>query len=120
MSRTASCLLLLLLATQFISQGASVHPRGESNTDGSSTRTAFSIIWGCVTTTIICAWAALHPNIPPREGPVKGALRRVELMYWTIVAPEILPTWALNQLLGAMTIKDVYNKAKGALPFLFP
>ena len=55
----------------------------------------------------------MHPNIPPREGPVKGMLRRVELMFWTIVAPEILPTWALNQLLGAMTVKDVYNGAKG-------
>ena len=112
--------LLLLLAAQFIVQAAdssSIHPRGESTTDGSSTRTLFSIVWGCASTTIICAWAALHPNIPPRERPLKGTLRRVELMFWTILAPEILPTWALNQLLGAITVKNVYNEAKGKLIF---
>jgi len=36
-------------------------------------------------------------------------------MFWTIVAPEILPAWALNQLLAAMTVRDVYNDAKGML-----
>ena len=123
MFRFAYGLLLLLLATQFITQAAnstSVHPRGEPSTNGStSTRTLFSVIWGCASTTIICAWAALHPNIPPREGPVKGALRRLELMFWTIVTPEILPTWALNQLLGAMTVRDVYNEKKGMSSCLF-
>lgn len=32
---------------------------------------------------------------------------------WTIVAPEILPAWAVNQLLAAKTVRDVYNKGKG-------
>ena len=116
MFRLAYGLLLLFLAVKFITQASDsspINPRGESNSHDCSTRTLFSIIWGCVSTTIICAWAALHPNIPPREGPVKGALRRVELMFWTIMAPEILPTLALNQLLGAMTVRDMYNKAKG-------
>jgi len=36
-------------------------------------------------------------------------------MFWTIVAPEILPCWALNQLLAAMTVRDMYNKEKGVL-----
>ena len=122
MFRLTSGLLLLLLAAQFIVQAAdssSIHFRTESTTDGALSRTLFGIIWGCVSTTIICAWAALHPNIPPREGPVKGTLRRLELMFWTIVAPEILPAWALNQLLGAITVKNVYNKAKGKLICLF-
>ena len=93
MFRLASSLLLLLLAAQLIAQAADsspIHHRGESSTNGSSTstRTLFSTIWGCASTAIICAWAALHPNIPPREGPVKGTLRRIELMFWTIVAPE--------------------------------
>jgi len=34
-------------------------------------------------------------------------------MFCTIVAPEILPAWALNQLLAAMAVKDVYNRGKG-------
>ena len=122
MFRLASGLLLLLLAAQRIVQAAdstTIHPRGESSSDRCSTRTLFNIIWSCVSTTIICAWAALHPNIPPREGVVHGTLRKMELMFWTIVAPEILPTWALNQLLGAITVKDVYNKAKGVSSYLF-
>ena len=39
-------------------------------------------------------------------------------MFWTIVAPEILPAWALNQRLAAMTIRDLYNKEKGVLSYL--
>jgi len=42
------------------------------------------------------------------------------LMFWTIVAPEILPAWALNQRLAAMTIRDLYNKEKGVFSYLFP
>ena len=57
-----------------------------------------------------------HPNIPPRESHLKGTLRRLELTFWTIIAPEILPAWALNRLLAAMMVRDVYNKEKGVLP----
>lgn len=78
-----------------------------------SKRTLFDIIGGCLTTTLICAWTAVHPNIPPREGPLKRFLRRLELMFWAIVAPEIIPCWALNQLLAAITVKNVYNEGRG-------
>jgi len=114
-------LLLLLLTYQFVAQAAdspNKSPREEvpSNcVDGFSKRTLFNIIWGCVSTTIICAWAAIHPNMPPRESYLKGTLRRLELMFWAIVAPEILPAWALNQLLAAMAVRDVYNKEKGVM-----
>ena len=117
---TSILLLLLLLFTyRFTTQTAdasSILPREEapSNCVGcSSQRTLSDIIWGCVSTTIICAWAAIHPNIPPRERPVKATLRRLELVFWTIVAPEILPAWALNQHFAAMTIRNLYNKKKG-------
>ena len=121
MFRLASVLLLLLLAHQFIAQAADapfILPREEAPASCVDRRTLFKIIWGCVSTTIICAWAAIHPNIPPREGPFKATLRRLELMFWTIVAPEILPAWALNQRLAAMTIRDLYNKEKGVLSYL--
>ena len=121
MFRLASGLLLLLFAAPVTSQATdstSIHPRGESSSDRCSTRTLFNII-SCVSTTIIRAWAALHPNIPPRGGPIIGALRTVESMLSTIVAPEILPTWAFNQLLGAATVKNVYNEAKSGLICLF-
>ena len=119
-----ACLLVFLLSTyQLVAQAqatlsTSILPRDDvpSNCpDGCLKRTLFSIIWGCISTTIICAWTAIHPNIPPRESPLKKTLRRLELMFWTIIAPEILPCWALNQRLAAMTVTDVYNKGKGVL-----
>ena len=121
MFRLAHLLLLLFLTYQLVVRAADapgIVTREEETSSGRSKRTLLEIIWGCLSTTIICAWAALHPNIPPREGPIKGALRRLELMLWTIVAPEILPAWALNQLLAAMTVSRVYNRAKGV--FILP
>ena len=79
-------LLLLLLGYQMIVQAAhaaSILPRDETScncVDGCSQRTLFNIAWGCVSTTIICAWAAIHPNIPPRERPFKATIRRLELI----------------------------------------
>jgi len=117
----AVLLLLLLLTYQLVGQ-AQFAPNIITRQEGPSScvdcrlqRTLFNIVWGCISTTIICAWAAIHPNIPPREGPFKRTLRRLELMFWTIMAPEMLPCWALNQLLAAMTVRDVYNKRKGML-----
>src|SRR6266508_2173246 len=98
MFRVARLLLPLLLTYQLVVQAVDApnnSPHTEATTncvDGCSKRTLFNIIWGCLSTTIICAWTAIHPNIPPREGPVKGTLRRLELVFWTIMAPEILPT----------------------------
>jgi len=119
MSWFTSVLLLLLLI--YLGQ-AKVAPDITAREDlgsSDSKRTLFSIVWGCAATTIICAWAAIHPNIAPREGPFKRTLRRLELMFWTIVAPEILPCWALNQSLAAITVRDVYNIGKGTFQTSF-
>jgi len=115
-----ACVLLLLLLTYqlVLATFASSLPSSEVPSicvNGCSRRTLFSILWDCVSTTIICAWAAIHPNIAPQEGPLKRILRRGELLAWTILAPEILPCWALNQLLAARTVRDVYNERKGVL-----
>ena len=109
MFHLASVLLLFLLITQ-VADAPNILPHEEAPSNcvhAYSKWTLFNIVWGCVSTTIICAWAALHPNIPPREGPFKGTLRRLELMFWTIVTPEILPAWALNQLLAAKSERYV-------------
>jgi len=107
---------LLFLTYQLVAQAAdipSISPQEQVPTtcvDGCSKRTLFNIIWGCLSTTIICAWAAIHPNIPPEESYLRGTLRRLELMLWTIIAPEILPAWAFRQLVAARTVRDVYNE----------
>ena len=87
--------------------------------DGHSKRTLLDILWGCISTTIICGWTVVHPNMPPREGPFKVTLRKLELVLWTIVSPEGAPAIALNQLLGAMIIRDLYNRKKGMLSHPF-
>ena len=110
MSHLARLLLLLLLTYQLVVQAADAP--SESCVNGHSKRTIFNIVWACVAT-IICAWPAIYPNILPRESPFKRTLRRIELMFWTAVAPEILSAYALNQRLAAMTIRDVYNDGKG-------
>jgi hypothetical protein len=115
MFRLASIRLLFLLTYPLAALEEVAPTQGEDPSSCRSQRTLFNIIWGCVLTTIICAWVSIHPNIPPREGPLKRALRRLELMFWTVVAPEILPCWALNQLLAAITVRDVYNNRKGTL-----
>jgi hypothetical protein len=121
MFRLARVLLLLplFLTYQLVARAVDAPSDNPHEAVGCSKRSLSSIIWGCLSTTIICAWTAIHPNIPPREGRIKGGLRRLELMFWTIVAPEILPAWALNQRLAAKTVKDVYNNAKGGFSYLF-
>jgi hypothetical protein len=121
MSRVTVVLLVLLLIYHLAQ--AKVAPgitaREEDSEPSCSKRTLSSIVWGCISTTVICAWFAIHPNIAPREGLFKETQRRFELMFWTIVAPEILPCWALNQLLAAITVRDVYNIGKGTFADIF-
>jgi len=74
-----------------------------------------STSYGCLSTTIICAWAAIHPA----SRRSKGTLRRLELMFWTIVAPEIPPAWAPNQRLAAMTIRDMCNEGESVFSLTF-
>ena len=61
-------------------------------------RTHFDIVWSCVATLFICTWVAIHPNIPPRgEGHIRSLWRRIKLMLWTLVVPELILIWAYRQ-----------------------
>src|SRR5260370_38583769 len=107
-------ILLLLLVYHFAQAKVAPDITTEEDSESSSSkRTLFSIVWGCVTTTFICAWVAIHPNIATRDSPFKRTLRRLDLMFWAIMVPPIFLSWALNQLLAAITVRDVYNIAKG-------
>jgi hypothetical protein len=50
----------------------------------------------------------VHPNVPPR-GRMGGLLARVKMMFWTIVAPELVLAWAVRQWFAAREIRDVCN-----------
>ena len=73
-------------------------------------RTMFGIKWGCVSTTILCAWTAVHPNIPPRS-KWKARWNRSKLMFRMTIAPEMVLAWAVRQFFAAKDISDTYNES---------
>jgi len=75
-------------------------------------RTLFGVGWSCVITIFICAWTSVHPNVPPR-GLMGGLLARFKLMFWTIVAPELVLAWAVRQRFAAREIRDLINQHVG-------
>ena len=77
-------------------------------------RTLFDIVSNCVSTIIICAWVSVHPNVPP-SGYWKGLWGRVQTMFWTIIAPELILAWAVRQWYGAWEIKDTVNGSEESL-----
>ncbi len=86
------------LPTRPIGGCSSLPPSGRSASicvDGCS---KMDLVYHHISTMFICAWTAIHPNIPPRENVLKRRLRRLG---WTIAAPETLSCWALNQLLAS-------------------
>ena len=72
-------------------------------------RTLFGIIWSCLSTILICAWTSVHPNVPP-PNRWKARWNRLRLMFWMIIAPELVLAWAVRQLFGAREIRDEYNR----------
>ena len=71
-------------------------------------RTLAGIVWSCLSTIIICAWTSVHPNVPP-PNPWKARWNRLRLMFWMIIAPELVLAWAVRQLFAAREIRDEYN-----------
>ena len=72
-------------------------------------RDLFGITWSCLSTIILCAWTAVHPNVPPRR-KWKARWNRLKLMFWMIIAPELVLAWAVRQLFAAKDIRDGYNE----------
>ena len=75
-------------------------------------RTLVSMAGSCILTIFICAWTSVHPNVLPQSS-MGGLLARIKLMFWTIVAPELVLAWAVRQWFAAKEIRDMYNKRKG-------
>jgi len=78
---------------------------------GYGLRTRTDIIRSCISTLFICTWVAIHPNVPPRgEGSIRSLWRRIMLMFWTLVVPELILAWAFRQWVAA---RSVAKKFKG-------
>ena len=75
-----------------------------------STRTVWNIAWSCIVTIFACTWASMHPNIPAsNEGWIKNNLRRIEMMLWALVAPELVINWAVRQWIGARRLQRTFS-----------
>ena len=80
-------------------------------------RTQYEIVWNCLTTIIICTWVSIHPNIPPQHKGHLGVFwRRIKLMLWSLIVPELILGWAFRQWLAAREIEKEY---KGAIHIFF-
>ena len=73
-------------------------------------RTIWDILWSCIATIFACSWVSVHTNIPsPNESSWRIFFRRLELMFWAVVAPEMIITWAFRQWLGARYLEKLYK-----------
>ena len=73
-------------------------------------RTRFDIIWSCLSTLFICTWIAIHPNIPTRERPPIWALwKRIRLMIWALIVPELILIWAYKQWAAARYVAKQFK-----------
>ena len=73
-------------------------------------RSAWNIIWSCVTTVFVCLWVVVHPNIP---GPSDSMfLTRLKIMGCMLIAPELVIVWAGRQWFAA---RDIAANHKGVL-----
>ncbi|KDR73289.1 hypothetical protein GALMADRAFT_72820 [Galerina marginata CBS 339.88] len=76
----------------------------------SASRSRQDIVWSCLVTIFACSWVSVHPNIP---GPAKRrwmkSLHRVELMFWSIISPELIIFWASRQWLAARHLSQKFS-----------
>ena len=73
-------------------------------------RSIWDIIWSCLATIFACCWVSVHPNMPAlTDGKWKIACHRLELMFWAVIAPEMIIMWALRQWYGARELADTYE-----------
>ena len=94
--------------------GASIFSRDDSTTvDDCHARAVWNILWSCLVTTFACSWVSVHPNVPLKsEGVWEIRGRRLFLMFFAILAPEIMVMWEFKQWRGAVMIRESVNQAK--------
>ena len=73
-------------------------------------RSLWDILWSCLATIFACSWVSVHPNIPAsNESWWRISLRRLELMFWAVVSPEMIISWAFRQWFGARDLEKLYK-----------
>ena len=83
-------------------------------------RSLWNILWSCFATIFACSWVSVHPNIPgPNEPGWRIFLRRLELMFWAVVSPEMIITWAYRDWLGARHLEKHYKGELSSILHVF-
>ncbi|KAJ7038362.1 hypothetical protein C8F04DRAFT_359624 [Mycena alexandri] len=81
--------------------------------DINNSRALFDIIWGCLATVFACTWVAVHQNVPPPDlGWLSLQLRKLKMMLFTVVAPELVVCLAARQFFDARSIAQKFGVPK--------
>jgi len=76
----------------------------------SNSRTIWNIIWSRFLTVFACAWIAVHPNIPaPEDSQWKIFRRRMMIMAYVLLAPEMVIIWAARQHRDAKFLAEEFQ-----------
>jgi hypothetical protein len=76
-------------------------------------RSAWNIIWSCLTTVGVCLWVVVHPNIPDPSGSI--FFTRLKIMGCMLIAPELVIVWAGRQWFAAHRIAARHKGVFGSL-----
>lgn len=94
----------------------SVHGHGNVGwTPEPSTRGTASLVYSCISTTIICTWSALHLNVPVQQDASNTSLffRKLRYLLAALVAPELIAVFAYNDWLDARALTRKMRSLKG-------
>ncbi|PBK64297.1 hypothetical protein ARMSODRAFT_1007166 [Armillaria solidipes] len=125
MNQISMIVLILLFSSGIF--GVEISPKDSEDCPASSEdqRTLLSIVWSCLATIFACTWLSIHPNVPGRNittrGPIASAIEHVKIMVTTILAPEVIVTWAVEQFIVVwkvcyrtdISISSVINSWRG-------
>jgi len=81
------------------------------SSDKFGTRSLWNIIWSCLSTIFACTWIAVHPNIPaPKDSKWIVFRRRVAIIGYVLIAPEMVILWAARQHYGAKHFAEQHQR----------
>lgn len=100
---TTATLNLLSNITQF-------HDSSLTITTCTTQRSLYDIVWSSFATIFVCCWVSIHPNMPSWKDTDRFIVgRRLELLGWGLLAPELLVLWAMRQWYGARALANRYK-----------
>ena len=78
-----------------------------------TTRGTASLVFSCVSTTLICTWSALHLNVPQRQDASDTALflRKLAYLIVALLAPEFIAMCAFKDWVAARELTEKMRTA---------